>query len=247
MAVPLRDRVKKAIEFIISMPFVYWAVSYEWSNKSMAWDYVVRGLISILISGVIVIVGNALWALCLAPSKVFYEQRKSIENLRKQADSAVSDGNEKAARILAVAKTEFEQSLAAMSAENLKIREERDAFIVGYESLKAKLAFRQGTPGDVIERFKLLTREARNMPHEMSKAGEWYGRAKACAEECLRGVHAAEIEQPATQVLRTNYTNDEHRAHALLNAISDWLNGWETPLRRQDGLHFVNPDFKIAT
>ena len=48
MAVPLRDRVKKAIEFIISMPFVYWAVSYEWSNKSMAWDYVVRGLISIL-------------------------------------------------------------------------------------------------------------------------------------------------------------------------------------------------------
>ena len=46
------------------------------------------------ILGVIVIVGNAS-APCLAPSKVFYEQCKSIENLRKQADSAVSDGNEK--------------------------------------------------------------------------------------------------------------------------------------------------------
>ena len=52
-------------------------------------------------------------------------------------------------------------------------------------------------------------------------------KGKGVAEECLRGVHAAEIENNELRKSLSPTTRTTTFGELLLNAISDWLNGWE--------------------
>jgi len=80
MSSPFKSRIRSIFEFVISTPAVYLALSHRWDSVTVT-DYLLRGAISILVSGAVVLITNALWAFVAAPRRVFYRQKRQIDIL----------------------------------------------------------------------------------------------------------------------------------------------------------------------
>lgn len=81
-----RERLTKIAETLISAPFIFPVIGKIWNN-SVAVDYILRGIISVVIGAIVVFVVHALIGLALAMRRVFYAKQDIVIALQSKTET----------------------------------------------------------------------------------------------------------------------------------------------------------------
>jgi hypothetical protein len=92
-----KSRVLKMLEVIGFAPLIYLAIASRWGQQT-AMDYILRGLIAVIITGLGVVIFNSLWTLAMAPRRIFYRQQGAINELQRNLVAVEKAGGRSDAR-----------------------------------------------------------------------------------------------------------------------------------------------------
>jgi hypothetical protein len=153
-----RDRLIKIAETLISAPFIFPVIGKIW-NYNVAMDYMLRGVISVVIGAIVVFVVHATVGLAAAMRKVFYAQQHTVIALQSNAATHSVDYEP-----LVAVRNEQDAGMVRLKTAQELIRTKQDLAAI---SRSAHDAGRKGGPNREVQEARAaslvtLTEQCRN-------------------------------------------------------------------------------------